>query len=161
MNAPQGFRQIPPSEGNAFLGVVAQIWGQFDGNTAVLGFRVEDRHTNPLGICHGGMLLTFADSYLPTVVRLQEGAEDGFTPTVSLTADFLAPARNGQWVEGRGRLLQRTGQLLFVEGLITADASPVLRVSAIFKRGKPGDRAARLSQLLRILGRESDADRHL
>jgi uncharacterized protein (TIGR00369 family) len=156
VNAPQGFKQIPPSAGNAFQTLVAQIWGQFDGKTAVFGFRVEERHANPLGSCHGGMLLTFADNYLPTVIRLQEGTEDGFTPTVSLTADFLAPAQRGQWVEGRGRLLQRTGRLLFVEGHISTRNTPVMRVSAIFKRGKPGDRAIRLAELQKILSGDTD-----
>jgi len=152
LSAPEGFKPLPPSEGNTFLGTVADLWARLEGNTAVLGFRVEDRHANPLGTCHGGMLLTFADNYLPTVVRLQEGMEDGLTPTVSITADFLAPARQGQWIEGRGRLLQRTGNLLFVDGLVSADGAPVLRVSAIFRRGKPGDRARRLAELQKLLG---------
>jgi acyl-coenzyme A thioesterase PaaI-like protein len=152
LDAPEGFTPLPPSKGNAFLAAVVTLWGRFDGRTAVLGFRVEERHSNPLGTCNGGMLLTFADNYLPTIIRLQEGSEDGFTPTVSMTADFLAPARQGQWIEGRGRLLRRTGRLLFTEGLVSAEGEPVLRVSAIFKRGKTGDRAQRLAELKKLLG---------
>jgi uncharacterized protein (TIGR00369 family) len=150
---PEGFVEIHPSAGNAFLAASSRIWARLDGAVAVMGFRVEDRHTNPMGICHGGMLLTFADTFLPTAIRLQERVEDGFTPTVSLNADFLAPAKRGQWVEGRAQLLKRTGTLLYVSGLVTGDDGPIMRVSALFKRGKRGERAGRLSELLEMIGK--------
>jgi hypothetical protein len=38
-------------------------------------------------------------------------------------------------VQGEGDVLRTTRNLLFAQGLITADGTPVLRVSGIFKMG--------------------------
>jgi hypothetical protein len=49
--------------------------------------------------------------------------------------DFLAPARLGSWVQAQADILRTTRNLVFTQGLITADAQAALRVSAIYKIG--------------------------
>ena len=73
-----------------------------------LGFRVEKRHTNPLGICHGGMLASFCDMLLPISIH-RKSKEVGlrFLPTINLQLDYLAPAPLGAWVEGDRRSAAR------------------------------------------------------
>ncbi len=103
-----------------------------------LGFRVEKRHTNPMGNCHGGMLATFADMMLPMLAHRQSPElRNQFLPTVSLQIDYLAASPLGAWVQGEAQVLRVTRNLAFVQGLVTADDVIALRVSGIFKIGKP------------------------
>ena len=148
---PAGFVPIPATPGNAFLVHNAQLWARLEGENPVFAFRAEPHHCNPLGGCHGGMLLTFVDSYLPNVPRFGPEGDDGATPTVSISTDFLTPAKLGDWIEGRGRLLRRTSNLIFAEGLVTVGDRLVLRASGIFKRGNPGDRAQHIEALKTLM----------
>jgi len=105
------------------------------GDRLQLGFRVESRHTNPLNICHGGMLATFADMLLPCVAIYQAATERRFLPTISLQADYLAAAALGAWVQGEGEVLRTTRNMVFAQGMISADGVPAMRISGIFKQG--------------------------
>ena len=69
------------------------LWIKLEDDHPVFGFRVEPHHCNPIGCCHGGMLLTFIDSYLPNVPLFGPEGDDGETSSVSITTDFLAPAK--------------------------------------------------------------------
>ena len=148
---PPGYVSLPPTPGNAFLLHCTELWGRLEGEAPAFGFRVLPHHCNPLGACHGGMLLTFVDSFLPNVPRFGPEGDDGATPTVSISTDFLSFAKLGDWVEGRGRLLRRTSNLIFVEGLVTVGDTLVMRASGIFKRGRPGDRAHRVAEMKALM----------
>ncbi len=111
------------------------LFARFEDGRLSMGFRVEERHTNPMKMCHGGMLSTFADMLMPMATIYQGGGERRFLPTISLQVDFLAPAPLGAWVEGTGDLLRSTRNMVFAQGLVTADGTPALRVSGIFKQG--------------------------
>ena len=51
-------------------------------------------------------------------------------------AELIAtPNPLGAWVQGEGDVLRTTRNMLFAQGLVTADGVPVLRVSGIFKMG--------------------------
>jgi uncharacterized protein (TIGR00369 family) len=91
-----------------------------------------------MGNCHGGMLATFADMLLPMLAHRQSPElRNQFLPTVSLQIDYLAPCPLGAWVQGDAQVLRITRNLAFVQGLVTADDVPAMRVSGIFKIGKP------------------------
>ena len=111
------------------------LYARLQGDRLQLGFRVEPRHTNPLNICHGGMLATFADMLLPCVAIYQAATERRFLPTISLQADYLAAAALGAWVQGEGEVLRTTRNMVFAQGMISADGVPAMRVSGIFKLG--------------------------
>ena len=101
-----------------------------------MGFRVEPRHTNPAGICHGGMMATFCDMLLPVTAFMRtESLHGRFLPTVSLQIDYLAPAPLGAWVQGEAQVLRITRTLLFMQGLVSADGETAARVSGVFKIG--------------------------
>ena len=56
-----------------------------------LGFRVEARHTNPMRICHGGMMATFCDMLLPISAHvMSKELAERFLPTINLQIDYLA-----------------------------------------------------------------------
>ena len=101
-----------------------------------VGFRVESRHTNPLGTCHGGMLATFCDMFMPiSVTRTVPELHGHFLPTISLQIDFMAPAPTGAWVEGRATALRITRKMVFANGLVYANGELAVRASGIFKKG--------------------------
>ena len=128
---PEGFAPFKLSMG--FLEANGPLYGKWEEERLLLGFRVETRHCNPGQVAHGGMLATFADMLLPIASRFQSKADMGFLPTVSLTCDYLAPAPLGAWVEGRADAVKITRNLLFAQGMATADGEPVLRANGIFK----------------------------
>ncbi|HTO40159.1 MAG TPA: PaaI family thioesterase [Rhizomicrobium sp.] len=145
---PDGFSALSLGDWG-FIPANGPLYGKQDEGHFLLGFRVEDRHCNPARICHGGMLMTFADMQLPFGIRLQAVADPGFLPTVSMSAEFMAPAPLGAWVEGRTDVLKTTRNLAFAQCLVTADGAPVLRASGIFKMASTkGDAVLSLAKIL-------------
>lgn len=139
---PEGFVAIPHPPGG-FIGANGPLYGgRGEGDEFVIGFRVEPRHTNPMGILHGGMMATFCDMLLPwSVHRKSSAIGRRFLPTISLQVDYMGPSPLGAWVQGSGELLRATATLVFAQGLVTADGKPAARVSGIFKIGPPFDPA--------------------
>jgi uncharacterized protein (TIGR00369 family) len=134
LDIPPGFRPYPI--GGEFIHVNGPFFLRHEGAEVLMGFRVEPRHCNPLQICHGGMLATFADMLLPiTVHRKSATLNRRFLPTINLQIDYLAPAPLGAWVQGEGQVLRETRSIVFVQGMATADGVPCMRVSGIFKIG--------------------------
>ena len=119
------------------------LYARLQGERLQLGFRVEARHTNPLNICHGGMLATFADMLLPCVAMYQSGTERRFLPTISLQIDYLASAAPGAWVQGEGEVLRTTRNMVFVQGLVTADARAGDAHQRDLQAGRPDRRRQR------------------
>ncbi len=151
--APDGFIRFDHIRGSTFTSFIGPLFVRIDPEEGpVFGFRVDERHANTMDICHGGMIASFADTYLATLSRFNPAFDDGYTPTISLTLDYLGQSKLGQWVEGRGRLLRRTGRINFSEGLVTADGEPVLRASATFRRGKAGERTDTNEALQELVG---------
>ena len=109
---------------------------RISGERLQLGFRVEHRHTNPLGICHGGMMASFADMLLPCASMYQGSGERRFLPTISLQVDYMGASPLGSWVQGEADVLRTTRNMLFGQGVVTSDGQPVMRVSGIFKMGQ-------------------------
>ncbi len=128
---PAGFQRLAMPRG--FIGTNGPLYMRQDAAGGVeLGMLVEARHGNPMGVCHGGMLLTFADILLAVTVRHAE-PQLGMMPTVSMSTDFLSGAPVGSFLIGSGRLLKRTRRLAFADGRVTAGDRPVLRLSGILK----------------------------
>jgi len=149
MNAPADLPAIPdgfsPREfGGGFIGVNGPLYVRRLEAGLQLGFRVEPRHCNPMGICHGGMMATFCDMLLPISAHvLSETIGRRFLPTINLQIDYLSAVSLGAWVQGEAQLLRTTRSLVFLQGLVQADGVSAARVSGIFKIGPPfGDAAA-------------------
>ena len=137
---PQGFvpLHLPPS---GFLAANGPFCAKWDGTRFILGMRVEARHCNAAGICHGGMVATLCDVLLTVGGNIQSGVSR-FLPTVSMTCDFIAPARNDAWIEGRIEILRVTRSLLFASGLLDVPGEgAIARTSGVLKiRGEPDPR---------------------
>ena len=131
---PEGFR--PVQVGGSFIAHNGPLYAKWTGQRLLLGFRVLDHHTNPLKIAHGGMLATFADMLIPCAAMYQHEMERRFLPTISLQMDYMGASALGAWVQGEADILKTTRNMLFGQGVVTADGQPVLRVSGIFKLGQ-------------------------
>ena len=136
LDIPANFAALPVL--GDFIAVNGPLYLRHEGDLVLVGFRVEQRHTNPMGICHGGMMASFCDMLLPLSVH-RKRADVGlrFLPTINLQIDYLAPAPLGAWVQGEAEVLRVTRSLEFAQAVVTADAEPVARVSGIFKIGAP------------------------
>jgi uncharacterized protein (TIGR00369 family) len=133
-SAPDGFTLLRLSQPGSFIDLNGPLFGKRDGNKLIMGFRVEPRHCNPANQCHGGMMLALADMLIGPGSEFEVRTER-FLPTISISADFMAPAPLGSWVEGRAEALKVTNRLLFAQCLITSDGIPALRASGIMKLG--------------------------
>ena len=135
---PEGFRAR--EFGGDFIGVNGPLYARRTEAGFQLGFRVEERHCNPMRICHGGMMATFCDMLLPISAHVMaKELSQRFLPTINLQIDYLAASPLGAWVQGEAQLLRATRSLVFMQGLVQADGVSVARVSGIFKIGPPFD----------------------
>lgn len=140
-NIPEGFRPLPVAAED-FLRVNGPLFVKGDGDYLLMGFRVEERHCNPANTCHGGMLMTFCDMQL-AIGANYAGDLQRFLPTISLSADFLAPAPLGSWVQGRTEIARQARSMVFAHCIVTADGIPVVRANGIFQiRGEADPRFA-------------------
>lgn len=131
---PPGFRAV--TVGGPHLALNGPLYMLRDGADTRFGLRVEERHTNPMGNLHGGMMGTFCDMLLSmSAFRQRPEIRGRFLPTISLQIDYLAPAPLGCWLEGRAEMLRVTRSLVFAQGLVTADGTPCARTSGVFKIG--------------------------
>ena len=135
---PPGFHPMPMLGG--FMAQNGPLYLRHEGELVLMGFRVEPRHTNPFGNCHGGMIATFCDMLLPlSTHRKSAEVRQRFLPTINLQVDYLAPCPLGAWVQGEAQVLRVTRSMVFAQGLVTADGVNAVRVSGIFKIGPPFD----------------------
>jgi len=136
LDIPAGFAALPVM--GDFIAVNGPLYLRHEGDLVLVGFRVERRHTNPMGICHGGMMASFCDMLLPlSIHRRRPDIGMRFLPTINLQIDYLAPAPLGAWVQGEAEVLRVTRSLVFAQSVVTADGEPAARVSGIFKIGPP------------------------
>ena len=135
-DVPPGFKPFGDVKG--MFGLVGPIFAKVENGEATLGFRVEEKHLNPVGTCHGGMLATLVD------VQIGFGAavlmkQRIFLPTINLNCDFLAPPKLGQWVQGRTELVKVTPRMAFCNAWLEANGEICLRANGIMKVPRQSD----------------------
>lgn len=138
---PAGFAPIDgPSPFGRLLGPIHER--PEEGGAFARGLRIEDRHTNLGGVVHGGVLMSFADVVLGTVSYRHAGRPGA---SIRMVSDFVAPARVGDWLEGRGAVTKATRSIVFAAGELTVDGRTILTMAGTYK----------------LLGEPRDADRDL
>jgi uncharacterized protein (TIGR00369 family) len=127
--APEGFKHyqgMSPAEDNVGPFFYRKVEGELQ-----LGMRAAQKHANGNGAVHGGVLLAFAD-YAATMLALSGVKET--CVTISLNSDFLAGAKLGDWIDGSGEVIKRTGSLTFLRGQLAVDGEPVLTFQSVLRR---------------------------
>jgi acyl-coenzyme A thioesterase 13 len=130
---PSGFSPYPDQ--GPFLEhigpILVQGGGADAGDELVLGLQTEERHANHRGTVQGGLLSTFADFALGRAIEAD--ADDGKDrATVSLTVDFLKPAKPGDWIESRTRVDRVGGTLSFADCSLCVDGKEIVRARAVW-----------------------------
>jgi len=101
-----------------------------DGETVEQAFYALPRHTNGIGLVHGGMLSAFTDGLLAMAVGRGTGKVG---VTIHLSVDFLHMAREGDWVLGEARMSRATKEVAFADGRLRARGVDIVRASGVFK----------------------------
>ncbi len=137
---PAGFEPLPGS--STFIHHAGPVyWGEADGQF-VLGFRVADQHLNPAGMCAGGMLMTAMDLGL-IIGLIVANPDGGFSPTTSLSVDFLAPAWKDDWIESRVDFVHTTPRRGVAAGRLIGPKGVILRANGAFSFPRQGDQRFR------------------
>jgi uncharacterized protein (TIGR00369 family) len=129
VDAPDGFE--PFDNQGPFLEAIGPVHVGGADDAQTFGLRAEDRHANHRGTVQGGLLSTLADFALGRAIEAD--AEDGKDrATVSLTVDFLKPARPGDWIESRTTVDRVGGTLSFADCSLTVDGREIVRARAVW-----------------------------
>jgi acyl-coenzyme A thioesterase 13 len=133
MNAPDRF--IPYARPSRYLELIGPVF-QSQTDAATIGFLLDERHGNARGFAHAGVLVALADTLMGHTAQ-RAGPPDTRLVTVSLTTDFPATARLGDWVTGTATV-QRVGRTLaFTNCQFTAGGRLVLTASGVFAAVSP------------------------
>ena len=130
MDTPSGFTVRPALGG--FHNLIGPFYLAGELSDRRYGFRVDERHTNPPGNIHGGLLMALMDMVLTTTIY---ETLDRRIPvsTVSLNCDFLAGVKPGDWVEGKGRITRQTASLAFLRGELSVNGEAVMAASGVWR----------------------------
>jgi acyl-coenzyme A thioesterase 13 len=131
MRAPPGYE--PLTGRGDFMDLVGPVHARGAGEERVLGLRIEERHRNAAGAAQGGLLATLCDFALGRAVS--EGGDHDGVVTVSLTVDYLGPAKPGDWVEAHTKVERLGGTLAFADCSLRVDEREVVRARAVFALG--------------------------
>jgi acyl-coenzyme A thioesterase 13 len=129
VDVPEGFE--PFDNQGPFLELIGPIHMREGAGDLVLGLRAEERHANHRGTVQGGLLSTFADFALGRAIEADAG-DDRNWATVSLTVDYLKPAKPFDWIESRTRVDRVGGTLAFADCSLTVEGREIVRARAVW-----------------------------
>jgi len=131
---PDGFMPIEkPSSFGQLIGPVYERVDEDGSFTRAL--QVEDKHTNLGGVVHGGVLMAFVDVIMGTI-SYRHACRPG--ASIRIVSDFVAPARIGDWLEGRGEVVKATKSVVFARGRLNVGGRTILTASGNYKlQGRP------------------------
>lgn len=110
-----------------FVGATAPEAG--DGE-ARLEVEVDERHLNPAGTVHGGMLATLVDTTMGAAVRSAAG-EDDVPATSQLSVTYLRPGQPGRLVV-TARVAKQGENITVCEADVEQDGEAVAHAVATF-----------------------------
>ena len=130
-----GSRTLP-----GFAGLVGPLWTRKEDTAWAYGLVATEQHLNPAGLVHGGLLATLIDHALSAIAWEALGRRA--CVTVQLDTQFLAAAKENQFLEARGRVLRATSSLVFMQGSVSADGTDLVAASAVLKLVGPAPAVA-------------------
>jgi uncharacterized protein (TIGR00369 family) len=141
MTGEEGMEDVPEGFGpSQFSGEYLLRGGPYftrkQGDNWAVALRVAEQHTNYIDIAHGGVLSTLADVALSLQPYRSEKPSPQVT-TMSLTTNFLAPARLGDWLIAEC-VMDRLGKTsAYVHGEIRCEERLVATMSGVFNIFRP------------------------
>jgi uncharacterized protein (TIGR00369 family) len=132
---PEGFREA--EFGGNFLLRNGPYYLKRSEDGWLVGQWVEERHVNYIGIAHGGMLSTLADVALSAQPFFSEQPNPAVT-TTTLTTNFLAAAKLGDWLVADTRIGRMSKRTAHVYGAIYRGEEILVTMSGVFAVHRPG-----------------------
>ena len=151
---PEGFEVLP--EGLGFTDVLAPVYARA-GELPALGMYVQERHTNLIGICHGGVLMTLGDIAAARAINLARGVLGG-SPTLNLSFDFINAVREGAWIQAQPDRVEVKRRVGFCSGVVLSDDMTVCRFSGSFYLPDHDGMAPRPEILAKLTGADAIGD---
>ena len=142
---PPGFTRLHLP--GPFVDINGPLFAQYTDGKFRIGLRLEDRHCNAVGICHGGMHAMFADLQIAIGIVVQADVK-AFLPTINLSLDYVAPGRIGDWLEGETEVIRTTRNLAFGTCILSTGGEALVRASAVCKIPSQEDPRFTLENLL-------------
>lgn len=135
MEIPSGFEPAAFTPGFLDHGGPYYLGAVVEG-VRVVGLAVRPHHINYQDAAHGGVISTFAD------VALSHAVYDAERPrlapsTVTLTVNYLAAAKLGDWLEARVRIDRLGGRTAYTSGGIWRGEQQVATMSGVFAFRRP------------------------
>lgn len=110
---------------------IGPLWTRMTDGVWQYGLLIEDKHLNPAGLVHGGVLLSLMDHVVSAVAW--EAASRQPCVTVQLDAQFRGAARRGDFVTAAASVAKQTRELLFMEGRLAIGDKDAAGGHAILK----------------------------
>jgi len=129
MTPPAGYKPLPAA--SPFNDLVGPLFERRGEGTISLGLRVEKKHCNSRGMCHGGVLATLADLALGYGLGAKTGSRAGFV-TAHLDIDYAGAAELGDWIHSEVEVQRVGSRLAFATGYLCVGERRVVRMSGIF-----------------------------
>ncbi|HUF52258.1 MAG TPA: PaaI family thioesterase [Dehalococcoidia bacterium] len=111
--------QVFPEGGSTFMNLIGGQRATVEDGRVVITLELEERHMNPNGVLHGGVLTTLMDEATGHAVATVRGIETMMQAphaTVDMNMSFLSGARPGDVLECEGRVLRVGKSVCFAEG---------------------------------------------
>ena len=122
-------------EDRGFLTLVGASAPETEDGAARLVVDVDERHLNPAGTVHGGMLATLVDATMGAAVR--SAVDEEVPATSQLTLTYLRPGRSGRLVV-TAEVRKRGDNLTVCEAGVEQDGKPLVHALATFALVGPG-----------------------
>ena len=126
---PAGYRRMEKL--SPFNALVGPLYARRGKGKFSIGMRIEAKHANSRGICHGGVLATLADLSLGYAMLAHRSARRGFV-TAHLAIDFAGSAGPGDWIASEVEIQRIGTRLAFANCYLVANGKRIVRASAIF-----------------------------
>ena len=109
------------------VGITAQT---SEDGAAYSELSVDERHLNPAGTVHGGVMATLVDATMGAAVRSTTG-DDQVAATVQLTIAYLRPGREGLLIT-KAQVGKQGENVLVCEANVEQDGQTLIEALATF-----------------------------
>jgi len=114
---------------HGFLALIGASAPESEDGTAQLVVEADDRHLNPAGAVHGGMLATLVDTTMGAAVK--SAVDDEAPATSQLTVTYLRPGKPGR-LTVTARVGKRGDSLTVCEADVEQDGKTLVHALATF-----------------------------
>lgn len=116
---------------DGFFSTLGILWSKKNAKAWDYGLLIEPQHENPLGIVHGGVLMTFMDQAISLIAWSEMQCKP--CATVQLDSHFLSPAKAGDFVVAHVEVTRKSSSLIFLRGTLRVGESQIMTAQGLMK----------------------------